>query len=284
MRRDCWDWDDGWRNFSAGWMHNCGILADGRLICFGNNDYGEMGHLAMPPLLKQGEPKCQSEDAISSKCHAYFEGKWALTEFGGVDAGRRTTCAIKCVDDQADDVLDEFARYHPPTSEKNWPNYPPATCSQGRVVCWGDNRLGQGQGGLEKLQGGLVAKYDDFISVCAGAAHSCGVRAQGSLHCWGHDGNNRATVPQRLVNRRSLSPPPLPSLPMCRYPSFSPPTPLLLRWPHCTNSGGAKRGARGGEGLSQATVCHSGYLCRQYVSAHIVSLVGTINWAIFFVR
>ena len=243
-----------------------------------------MGHLAMPPLLKQGEPKCQSEDAISSKCHAYFEGKWALTEFGGVDAGRRTTCAIKCVDDQADDVLDEFARYHPPTSEVNWPKYPPATCSQGRVVCWGDNRLGQGQGGLEKLQGGLVAKYDDFISVCAGAAHSCGVRAQGSLHCWGHDGNNRATVPQRLVNRRSLSPPPLPSLPMCRYPSFSPPTPLLLRWPHCTNSGGAKRGARGGEGLSQATVCHSGYLCRQYVSAHIVSLVGTINWAIFFVR
>ena len=22
VRRDCWDWDDGWRNVSAGWLHN----------------------------------------------------------------------------------------------------------------------------------------------------------------------------------------------------------------------------------------------------------------------
>jgi len=66
-----------------------GILAVGRLICWGNNDYGEMGNLAEPKHLKEGEPKCESEDKISSKCISHFEGKWALTEFGGVAAGKR---------------------------------------------------------------------------------------------------------------------------------------------------------------------------------------------------
>jgi hypothetical protein len=22
VQRDCWDWEDGWRNVSAGWLHN----------------------------------------------------------------------------------------------------------------------------------------------------------------------------------------------------------------------------------------------------------------------
>ena len=70
-------------------MVNSGILADGRLICWGNNDYGEMGSNAEPKLLKEGEPKCTSEDGISNNCISHFEGKWALTEFGGVSAGKR---------------------------------------------------------------------------------------------------------------------------------------------------------------------------------------------------
>lgn len=33
----CFDHDDGWRNLSTGWLHTCGIQADGKLFCWGNN-------------------------------------------------------------------------------------------------------------------------------------------------------------------------------------------------------------------------------------------------------
>jgi len=197
VQLDCWDLDDGWRNLSAGWLHTCGILANGTMFCWGNNDHGEMGSAAEPKVLLDGEPRCASEDAMSHTCQATFAGKWALTEFGGVSAGKRQTCAIKCVDDNAADYADPYA-----TTKQKWPEFPPASCVQGRVVCWGDSRLGQGARGLKALQNGRVAAFDDFISVCAGAAHSCAVRKGGQLYCWGHDGNNRATVPQRLINKK----------------------------------------------------------------------------------
>ena len=142
-----------------------------------------------------GEPKCESQDAISSQCISRFKGKFALTEYGGVSAGKRQTCAIKCVNDQAADYTDPWAV----NNNQQWPEYPPATCAQGKVVCWGDDRLGQGAGGLAKLQ---LGEIDDFISVCAGASHSCAVRKEGSIYCWGHDGNLRTRVPQRLINRQ----------------------------------------------------------------------------------
>ena len=35
-----------------------------------------------------------------------------------------------------------------------------------------------------------------FISVAAGRFHTCGIRADGTAHCWGDNGFGRATVPQ----------------------------------------------------------------------------------------
>lgn len=203
VRRDCWDWDDGWRNLSTGWLHTCGVVADGRLFCWGNDEHGELGSRAVPKVLKEGQPKCDAGNAsdtasanLPRNCRAEFSGKYALTEFGSVAAGKRQTCAIRCVDDQAADYVDPYVIDN---SRSLWPSYPPATCTQGRVLCWGDDRLGQGAGGLKK---GQFAQYDDFVSVCAAASHSCAVRREGSLYCWGHDGNNRARVPQQLVNEK----------------------------------------------------------------------------------
>jgi len=198
-RRDCWDWDDGWRNISAGWLHTCGILADGRMFCWGNNEHGELGDSARPGLLKEGQPQCagaNGTDGAQYPCQSEFSGKYALTDFGGVAAGKRQTCAIKCVDDQAAAYTDPYSVEN---ERKLWPSFPPATCTQGRVLCWGDNRLGQGAGGLTAKN---LQEYNDFVSVCAAAAHSCAVRDEGSLYCWGHDGNKRTQIPQQLVNER----------------------------------------------------------------------------------
>lgn len=78
------------------------------------------------------------------------------------------------------------------SSDLGWGGVLPSTCNQGKVVCWGDDRMSQGMSGLQQ-QG--VYEYDDFISVCAAAAHSCAVRIGGQLHCWGYNGNHRAVVP-----------------------------------------------------------------------------------------
>jgi hypothetical protein len=52
------------------------------------------------------------------------------------------TCAIKCVDDNAADYVDQYALDTGPKvtgkrfleSAQDWPVYPPATCTQGKVL------------------------------------------------------------------------------------------------------------------------------------------------------
>ena len=43
-----------------------------------------------------------------------------------------------------------------------------------------------------RLGGGGTAKVE-FGSVSAGVRHTCGVRTDGTVECWGHDGSGRAT-------------------------------------------------------------------------------------------
>ena len=58
--------------------------------------------------------------------------------------------------------------------------------SMGRIACWGDNRYGQV--GLPRAQGDLIPVPTVVIegtSACAGARHTCALRADGRVACWG---------------------------------------------------------------------------------------------------
>jgi hypothetical protein len=74
------------------------------------------------------------------------------------------------------------------------------TCAvvQGQVYCWGNNAFGQlGTGNTTQLNApnAPVSTSSGFISgmvqIAAGGDHTCGLRADGTLFCWGDNGNGQ---------------------------------------------------------------------------------------------
>ncbi len=67
------------------------------------------------------------------------------------------------------------------------------TCAslRGSLYCWGDNEYAQlGLGDREpRAVPQRVSPHRDFVQVCAGEAHSCGLRSTGELLCWGENLN-----------------------------------------------------------------------------------------------
>ena len=79
------------------------------------------------------------------------------------------------------------------------------------VECWGDNLNGQsgvasssattgraclvGQTGDRICQGNFHPPAGQFISVSAGSFHSCGVRTDNTVHCWGADDSGQSSAP-----------------------------------------------------------------------------------------
>jgi alpha-tubulin suppressor-like RCC1 family protein len=65
------------------------------------------------------------------------------------------------------------------------------TCARwtsGRVACWGADRAGQlgdGRGGVDRLAPVAVEGLTDAAWIAAGMAHTCAVRRDGRVVCWG---------------------------------------------------------------------------------------------------
>ena len=144
-----------------------------------------------PDLIETGGLSCRGESG-QDNCISRLKGRWALTPSGAVSSGRWHTCAIRCEgNNPALEYTDQWVLGN--STSLGWGGVVPSTCTQGRVVCWGDDQMHQGNSGLQ-AQG--LADFNDFISVCSAVAHSCGVRSGGELHCWGYYGNNRAVIPE----------------------------------------------------------------------------------------
>jgi flagellin-like protein len=66
--------------------------------------------------------------------------------------------------------------------------------SNGRVACWGWNRFGgagTGTSGNSYSSPTLTNDANNYIKVSCGDYHSCGIRSDGRVTCWGWNGNNQ---------------------------------------------------------------------------------------------
>ncbi len=95
--------------------------------------------------------------------------------------------------------------------------------ADGRVACWGDNGFGQapavvpgpftqvsgepsiaaGSGPMGSSPAGAATgrrrrRRWPFVQVSAGGNYSCGLRADGTVACWGFNGVGQATPPASL--------------------------------------------------------------------------------------
>jgi alpha-tubulin suppressor-like RCC1 family protein len=132
-----------WRDLSVGAFHTCSIDFDGKLTCWGRNDYGQLGRgdvsgLQLTPYLVPSI------------------GRWIA-----VSVGYLATCAI---------------------AES-------ATIGGGTLWCWGDNSSGQlGLGTMSPTPMVIpmpVGSDETWADVATGLTHTCAVRLDGTLWCWG---------------------------------------------------------------------------------------------------
>jgi alpha-tubulin suppressor-like RCC1 family protein len=153
-------WND-WVDVATGSTHSCGRRADGSLWCWGNGRSGQLGNG------EAGEPAA-APVAVLAAGEAAGGDVWR--DWTAVSLGDGHTCGLR---------------------------------ANGTLWCWGRGGVGQLGGGAsvdarstpgmvvasEEPSGGMG--WDDWVAVSAGGRHTCGLRAAGTLWCWGEGEQGR---------------------------------------------------------------------------------------------
>jgi len=186
--------------------HACAIHFAGSLWCWGDNSQGQLG-LGVTDLLLARAPANAGD------------GPWRTLAAGdGVSCGIRTDSTLWC---WGSSDLGRNAQ----TADADTPRQIGAAAGYSKVslraahgcavldrdlYCWGDDS--DGQLGLEtrpasgfQVRPALVALGTGWQTVAVGTRHTCGVRLDGSLWCWGNGDEGQAgpggssPVPVRLA-------------------------------------------------------------------------------------
>ena len=183
----------------AGANHNCAILTDGTVKCWGKGDRGQLGNNAAPAFATTPVPVQGITNAID------------------IAAGAKHTCAlladmtVKCWGDNT------FRQLGNPNTE-SFKNTPVSVASLtdvvavaagedyncarkaggtilnpgGAVICWGRNT--QGQLGIGSVSSSVsnaqapVRNITTAVSIDLGRVHSCAKLSDGTIKCWGEKG------------------------------------------------------------------------------------------------
>jgi alpha-tubulin suppressor-like RCC1 family protein len=180
-----------WAQVSDGTYHTCAVKKDGRLFCWGFVQYGELGNNSAGGSLVPVQEYTAAND-------------WAQ-----VSAGNYNTCAVKqdgrlfCWGRGMEGQLNDNLTLASPvpvqenTTAADWAQVSVGgyhTCAvkqDGRIFCWGDDRYGQL--GNNSTSRSLVpvqeyAAANDWAQVTTGWGHTCAVKNDGRIFCWGYNG------------------------------------------------------------------------------------------------
>lgn len=175
---------------AAGPYHTCGIDG-GRLLCWGSNDHGELG----------------VGDTAERTSPATLEGDdWKEVVVGALHTcARRTGGSPWCWGDDAlgqlgvgaagSSMVPSFVSMDAPVTElASTYNHTCALDERHALFCWGANAEGQlaqddpfPGAGVDRGEPVQVGVDLDWLLADAGEGHTCGIRAPGSLWCWGRN-------------------------------------------------------------------------------------------------
>ena len=164
---------------SAGSYHSCAVKADGSVWCWGKGNYGQLGNDDSTSFEKSHPVQVVARDGAASNEF--------LADVVQMSTGEEYSCAVK---------------------------------ADGSVWCWGSGSSGQlGDGGTTSKKdhpvqvvardGAASGEFlADVVQVSTGSYHSCAVKVDGSIWCWGYggsgslgnDGTANASAPVLVVD------------------------------------------------------------------------------------
>ena len=226
------DLEAGWKSVSAGVQHTCAVRDDSTLWCWGSQQDGRLGNGV-------------ANFDLATTPQQILEGDQDLEEgWKSVDAGGGHTCAVRydstlwCwgTGSVGRLGLGDMLQRTTPTQvlagnqelEEGWKNVSAGfqhTCAvreDSTLWCWGsqqNGRLGNGASSFgniatpQQVLGGNQDLEEGWKSVTAGFQHTCAVREDSTLWCWGlssrgqlglGDGLSQHTTPQQVLAGQSL--------------------------------------------------------------------------------
>jgi alpha-tubulin suppressor-like RCC1 family protein len=174
---------------AAGWNHVCAVTGEGGVMCWGNNENGQLGDGSRTDRTKPTEVK-----GLNAKVVALTAGlghTCALTADGGVKCwGRNKSGQLGNGSDQrTSDVVDVAGLGSGVVAIAAGDDHTCALTAQGAVLCWGFNNFGQLGDGTYDFRTAPIA-IDRLSSgtsgIAAGSGHTCAVNGGGVL-CWGNN-------------------------------------------------------------------------------------------------
>jgi alpha-tubulin suppressor-like RCC1 family protein len=133
------------KQITGGYGHTCALKNDGKLLCWGYNQYGQLGNATLT-LLGQANPTPTVVVDLG-------------TDTKQISAGNTHTCALK---------------------------------NDGTVLCWGSNRFGElGNPALvvgtqaNPTPTAVIGLGTDTKQISAGSSYTCALKNDGQVLCWG---------------------------------------------------------------------------------------------------
>ena len=185
-----------------GYGHTCGLTAEGRAFCMGDNQYAQLGTTA--PM-----QRCQSGALPCSATPLPVDGGRTFLQ---LTADQRATCGLEnggsiyCWGFGVGGQLGDGLRQSSPTPVRTQAtvrfrylgrgqaaNNLCAISESGHVYCWGIGADGQGgNGSIDPAPAPTqIASNLGFRSVGSGQGFACALAESGDIYCWGRNNYGR---------------------------------------------------------------------------------------------